>query len=114
MNKGLQIVKWTVVCVAMVMLFTYVTMLLWNWVVPSVFDGRVINFWQALGILVLSKILFGGWGGGGKGCRTHRYGRWQKRYQDKLSRMSPEDRERFKARMKDKWCSPAPSTPPQQ
>ena len=41
-------------------LFTWVVMYLWNWLVPSLFSGPEIGFWQAAGILVLSKILFGG------------------------------------------------------
>lgn len=107
MNKGLQILKWTVMCMLFVILFTYITMVLWNWLVPAIFDGRVINFWQALGILALSKILFGGWGGRRWGA--HNAMQWKHRYYDKLSSMSPEDRERFKARMNEKWCSPKPN-----
>ena len=102
MNKGLKIAKWTVVCVLFVFLFGYITMTLWNWIVPAVFNGPVLNFWQALGLLVLSKILFGGFGG--KSC-GHGAGHWKHRYYEKLSHMSPEERERFKARMKEKWCS---------
>ena len=103
MNKGIKIVKWTVVCVLFVFLFGYITMILWNWLVPSVFNGPVINFWQALGLLLLSKILFGGFGGKqwGGGPGHH----WKHRYYEKLSTMSPEDKERFKARIREKWCS---------
>ena len=36
--------------------------LLWNWLLPSLFGWRLITFWQALGILVLCRILFGGLG----------------------------------------------------
>jgi hypothetical protein len=39
--------------------FTAVTMLLWNWLVPAIFSGPAVTFWQALGLLVLAKILFG-------------------------------------------------------
>jgi hypothetical protein len=65
-----------------------VVMLLWNWIVPAVFvSGRVIGYWQALGLLVLSRILFGGFRGHG-GWRGHRHWRrWE--------RMTPEERERF-------------------
>jgi len=96
-----MIFKWTVMCVLFVLLFGYITMTLWNWLVPPVFNGNVINYWQALGLLLLAKILFGGFGGrrwGGYGMQ------WKHRYYQKLSSMSPEDRERFKARMREKWC----------
>ena len=45
-----------------------IVMQLWNWLLPSLFGWRQITFWQALGILVLCRILFGGLGGhGGRG-----------------------------------------------
>ena len=50
--------------------FGYITMLLWNWLVPTLFAGPVITYWQTLGLLVLSKILFSG-GGHGSGHRDH-------------------------------------------
>jgi hypothetical protein len=104
MNKAVKIVKWTLACVFFVLLFGYITMILWNWLVPALFNGPVIHFWQALGLLLLSKILLGGfggkhWGGG------HRSGHWKQGYYQKLAGMTPEDRERFKAKMKQKWCS---------
>jgi hypothetical protein len=103
MNKGLKILKWTVVCVLFVFVFGFITMTLWNWIVPPVFNGNVISFWQALGLLLLSKILFGGFGGGRWGGRGAMG--WKHRYYGKLSSMTPEERERFKSRMKEKWCS---------
>jgi hypothetical protein len=39
-----------------------IVMLLWNWLMPALFGLITINFWQALGLFVLAKILFGGWG----------------------------------------------------
>ena len=55
--------------VAAVVAFGLVTMLLWNWLVPAVFSGPYITFIQALGILVLSKILL-------SSGRGHHWGRW--------------------------------------
>jgi hypothetical protein len=104
MNKGLKILMWTVGCVFFVLLFGYITMILWNWLIPTLFNGPIIQFWQALGLLLLSKILFGGFGGGHCGGGRH-YGQWKHRYYEKISGMTPEDRERFKAKMKEKWCS---------
>jgi hypothetical protein len=37
--------------------------LLWNWLVPSLFGLPAVTFWQALGVLALCRILFGGHGG---------------------------------------------------
>lgn len=38
-----------------------VVMSLWNWLVPALFAGPVLHFWQALGLLVLTRILVGRW-----------------------------------------------------
>lgn len=39
--------------------FTFALMLLWNWLMPVIFGLTAITFWQALGLFVLSKIIFG-------------------------------------------------------
>ena len=55
----------------------WVVMMLWNAVVPVVFlGGRVIDYWHALGLLILSRILFGGFRGRG-GWRRRRRRRWE-------------------------------------
>jgi hypothetical protein len=43
--------------------FGLVVMSLWNWLMPTLFGWHVISYWQALGLLILSKILFGGFRG---------------------------------------------------
>ena len=82
---------------AFLALVSLVVMLLWNWLVPSLFSGPAIGFWQAAGLLVLSRILFGGLRGrGGYGWRHHRA--WHQRWH----RMTPEERERFRESFK-RW-----------
>jgi len=76
-----------------ILLFGEVVMLLWNNVLAAVTNVHTITFLQALGLLVLSKILFGGFRGGGWG---HRRGYWKQRMQQKWSNMTPEEREKFK------------------
>lgn len=78
-----------------------VTMLLWNWLVPALFQGPVITFWQALGLLALTKILF--WSFGKGGYTRHRP--WGYRWKQKWEAMSAAEREQYKTRMKEKWCS---------
>ena len=54
----------------------WLVMTLWNWLMPALFDGgKEINYAQAMGILLLSRILFGGFRGHGAHGRWHRY-RW--------------------------------------
>ena len=74
-----------------VWIFGEVVMHLWNWLLPMLFGWRQITFWQALGILVLCRILFGGFGGHG-----HDRGRSRRRWREDWERMSPEERERFR------------------
>src|SRR5690242_13456985 len=63
--------------------------LLWNWLLPPLFGWRRIMFWQGLGLLALCRILFGGRGG-------HGGPRW-------TSRMTPEERERFRQRIRERF-----------
>ena len=66
----------------------WIVMALWNWVIPAVFvGGRAIDYLHALGLLVLSRILFGGFRGRGG---WHGRGAWRR-----WERMSPEERENF-------------------
>jgi hypothetical protein len=51
---------------ALILLVGYVVMLLWNALIPALFQGPVVTFWQAVGIMVLLKILF----------HNHHYSRW--------------------------------------
>ncbi|MGB5237283.1 MAG: hypothetical protein WBM43_08665 [Flavobacteriaceae bacterium] len=54
---------------ALALLFGYIVMLLWNWLLPAIFGLGTITFWQAVGIIILAKLLFGGFGGGGRSGR---------------------------------------------
>lgn len=48
--------------IAFILLFGYLTMRLWNWLMPEIFGLIPIDYWQAIGIIILAKILFGGFG----------------------------------------------------
>jgi hypothetical protein len=89
--KGLTIALFAVLFFT---LFGYVVMRLWNWLTPALFGWHLITFWQAMGILVLSKILFGGFRGGSGG---HRH--WRHRMRERWGRMTPEEREKFRQSM---------------
>lgn len=55
--------------IAAIIVFPAVTMFLWNWLIPTIFSGPSISYLQALGLLILSKILFSS--GHGKSHRSH-------------------------------------------
>ncbi len=77
---------------------------LWNWLLPPLFGWRQITFWQALGILVLCRVLFGGLGRHG-----YRGSNFRRRMKGRCEHMTPEERERFRERMRERWGG-GPST----
>ena len=79
--------------VAAAAFFGWLVMTLWNAALVPATGAALITFWQALGLLVLSRILVGGFGGGKR--RGHRHGgHWMR---EKWMNMTPEEREQFKA-----------------
>jgi uncharacterized membrane protein len=82
---------------------------LWNWLLPPLFGWRLITFWQALGILVLCRILFGRIGG-----RGFYRSNFRRRMGERWERMTPEERERFRQGMRDRCGFGAPETESKQ
>ena len=75
---------------------SFVVMLLWNALIPSLFSGPVLGFWQAAGLFLLCRILF-------VGFRGHGHHGWrQAAMRERWHRMTPEDRERFRDGLR-KW-----------
>ena len=71
-----------------------VVRLLWNWLLPTLFGLPPVTFWQALGLLALGRILFGGFG---------LHGRSGSHYRRRWEAMTPEERERVRQRMRERW-----------
>lgn len=88
-------------------LLTFVVMSLWNGILVPVLNINAVTFWQALGIFVLSKILFGGFRGGrGGGCGGKRGGPpWKKDVFEKWQHMTPEERDSFKNEWRNRCTS---------
>jgi len=84
---------------------------LWNWLLPPLFGWHMINFWQALAILALCRILFGSHGFR-RGPRRYRDWNWRRRWVERWESMTPEEREKFHERMRG--CGPfgAPEAKP--
>ena len=94
---------------------------LWNWLLPALFGWRQITFWQAVGLLALCRILFGGWSGSGHGPRSNMRRRIKERMDERWERMTPEEREQFRQSWRSRCagaggrcapCSPAPAIAP--
>ncbi len=79
---------------------------LWNWLLPPLLGWREITFWQALGLLALCRILFGGSGWRGpvrSNLRRRMEERCKNRMEERCKNMTPEERERFRQRMRERW-----------
>jgi hypothetical protein len=108
-NPVAKIIKVILLIIIAVFLFGFATEYLWNWLMPSIFGLRAITFIQAVGLMLLGKLLFGGFhkhAGRGRGWKRHMEERW--------ATMTPEERERFRAGMRDRrnWCRPSRETEP--
>jgi hypothetical protein len=94
---------------AFVSLISFAVMQLWNHLLPDILHVTAITFWQAMGIFILCKILFGfghkggrGWGGRGGGAPWMR-----QKMEERFKSMTPEEKEKFKQKMRDRAnCGP--------
>jgi hypothetical protein len=85
--------------------FGFLLMELWNHLMPAIFGLHAVSYWQALGLLVLSKVLFGSIGGRGRSM-----GHWRQRMIERWEQMTPEEREKFRTGLR-RGCGPFDRTP---
>ncbi len=79
---------------------------LWNWLMPGIFGLPSLTFWQAVGLLGLSWILFGGWRGfPGGGSRY-----WRRGMRERWEQMTPAQREEFRRGLESR-CGRRPDVP---
>jgi hypothetical protein len=97
--KGIKI---ALIAAVAVLAFGYLVMSLWNWLLPTIAGWHPINFGQAIGLLVLARVLFGGF-------RAHGGGHWRHRMHERWAQMTPEERERFRAGLHHR-CHGTPGT----
>ena len=96
---GRMILLFIIIAPIAVLIFGSVVMFLWNNALAPVLHVSEVTFWQALGILVLSKILFSSFSGG----RGRRHPTWKERITEKWNNMNPEEKEKFKEKWKEHW-----------
>src|SRR5207248_5383625 len=94
-HRFLRVLKIALFATLAVTVVSFLVMSLWNVLMPGIFAVRAISFWQALGLLVLSKILFGGFR-----PYTGAGSRWRRRMMERWEQMTPEEREKFKQGMR--------------
>jgi hypothetical protein len=90
-NRFLRVLKFAVIGAVAFTAFGFVVTHLWNYLMPGLFGLHAITFWQAVGLMVLGRLLFGGFrpGRGGFGWRG---GEMRRRWEQ----MTPEEREKFR------------------
>ena len=104
MRRTVRFVGFAVAGIAAFFAVGWLVELLWNAVVAPTTGWHDLTYWKAIGILVLSKILFGGFGGRGGHYR-------RRRMRERWESMTPEEREKFREGMR--WrCGHEPATPP--
>jgi hypothetical protein len=82
-----------------VALLGFVVMSLWNWLLPAIFGLKALSYWQAVGILILSRLLLGGF------HRRHHPGfHHRKRMFERWNEMTPEEREKFRQGFRGHFC----------
>ena len=102
-NRAQRFIKVLLIAVVAATVLGFVVKGLWNALMPELFGWHPLTFWQALGLLLLSKILFGGFHRHAGG-RSH----WKQRMKERWEHMSPEERERFRQGMR---CGRRPFDP---
>ena len=98
--------KFALLAVVAVAALGAAVMVLWNWLMPELFGWPVVGFWQAVGLLVLSKILLGALRGGG--YRWH----WRARMMERWAQMTDEEREQFRLGMRRRCGHSEPAGDP--
>jgi Ca2+/H+ antiporter, TMEM165/GDT1 family len=93
-----------------IFVFGSIVMLLWNNLMPVIFHLPLITFWQALGLLILAKILFSGFRGGPKAYGS----RWKRdALREGWANMTPEQQEKFRQEWGRRCGKPFPPEPNQ-
>jgi len=103
-RRFLKVIKIILFVIVAAVVLGFVVKELWNVLIPPIFGWHVITFWQAFGLLILSKILFGGFHRHGGG-RDH----WRRRMKERWEQMTPEQREQFRKGMR---CGRSPFAAP--
>ncbi len=101
-KRSRRIVKLVVLVLPAAVLFLaligFIVMSLWNGLTPTLFGLKPVTYWQAVGLLILARMLFGGFrGASGRG------GHWRHRMMERCEQMTPEEREKFRQALESRW-----------
>lgn len=97
-RKTLKGLAFAALMFGLFMLLAYVLMLLWNTTVPDIFGAKSLTYGEALRLLIISRILIGGFGF--RWANHHERGKfWRERMKMKMENMSEEEKQDFKRRL---------------
>ena len=102
--RAVRMALFALLALVVLALMGLVVMSLWNWLLPALFGWKLIGYWQALGLIVLCHLLFGGFGG-----HRGRRGYFGRRARERWEQMTPEEREKFRQGMQSCWRGAPPS-----
>ena len=104
-RRFFRVLKFVAIGIVAFTVFGFVTTHLWNYLMPGLFGLRTLTFWQAVGLIVLGRLLFGGFGprfGGGP---------WRRHMKERWEQMTPEEREKFREGMRGRCGGPRTPAP---
>jgi len=104
-HKFFRVLKFVVIGIVAFTAFGFVVTHLWNYLMPGLFGLRMITFWQAVGLMLLGRLLFGGFRPGGGGMR------WRGEMMRRWEGMTPEEREKFREGMRGRCGQPRTPAP---
>jgi hypothetical protein len=108
-RRALRFLKVAAIAILAFTVFGFVVTHLWNYLMPGLFGLHAITFWQAVGLIVLGRLLFGGFGPRFGGAP------WRRHWADRWEQMTPEEREKFREGMRGRCgqrSTPAPQPNP--
>ncbi|MCW3463340.1 hypothetical protein [Chitinophaga nivalis] len=102
-RKGRGVAKFLVLGILFIAVVGLATQFLWNALIPELFHGPVITFWQALGLLLLGKLLFG-WHNHHRswGDKWNRNREWKTRIKERMSHMTPEEQAKMREHFRNR------------
>ena len=92
-----RMAKFAVFALVAAAVLGFVAMGLWNWLMPALFGWHPITFWQAVGLMILSRILLGGFRG-----RPGGHGLMGRRMMERWEKMTPEERNELREAIRDR------------
>lgn len=89
-SRVMQRIGWVIggifLALFLAFIFGYFVMLLWNWIIPIIFGLPEIDYWMAFGIIILARLIFGGFGHGDHHRKSNHHERY---YSSKFRKFKP-------------------------